>query len=72
MFEREIGVSDSIVEALLVKSAKAGDPALHTAANTLEQRVSALGPDIVTSIASPYRCGPSSLIGKSGSLSCSL
>ncbi|MBI2684174.1 MAG: MMPL family transporter [Actinobacteria bacterium] len=65
-FERTIGVSDSITESVVLTSPNAGDPALRRVAQTLERRVSGLGPSVVASVASPYSGGPPSLVSRSG------
>ena len=61
-----IGAQEPSVENVLLTSRTPGDPALKSVGTALAAKISALGPNLVTSVATPWNGGGDQLIAKSG------
>jgi putative drug exporter of the RND superfamily len=62
----KIGAQDPTVENVLLTSRTPNDPALRTVGESLAKKISALGPEIITSVGTPWSGGGDQLIAKSG------
>ena len=62
----KIGAQDPSVENVVLTSPTPNDPALRTVGEGLAKKISALGPEIVASVATPWTGGGEQLIAPSG------